>query len=901
MWPPLRFEHHLRHWLNARALMSSNPLPFVVLCAGESMDTSALEAKMAKSAGIFQRSALTILIVSGFLTVGLMAHLATSPPDFNTDLADFAPDSDANDAHERIHQFFPNETRPLFVEVTADNGSSVLSIEHLHLMAEHLAIIEEASEERSNVITVWTTAPGIVQLSLDEEADGMPLANVTSWEHLLELIFEENTTCTLTSDDQLLSAATYASSALLNKDLSIDSTCAYLENGNGSAAPTASSTLWVLEVDPNMDEKTRKVLQDQLRNEFSTLSDDSSLDYGVVSLDLISYDIDEGTFENLALLVVIALLVVVILLAIAFRSIPDVLFPLVGLSSALIWTYGVMNLLGAQFTALEVAVAPLVLGLGIDYAIHLQRAYAAIRKEHADPAEAWLRSCARLSVPLLLAVVTTVAAFLANIISPLPPLATFGYALAFGVVCAFVSATVIVGSLHVVVRGFTVKLETQAITMPKIVDGIVALQQKQQVAVLLVAIFISAASVFGAASLETDFDLGDFVDPEMEIMDVREDLNTNYDSAGWKLLYILFEPVDGATTIPGDAVLLEQLQGLHQDLTSNHDVVGTDERIPSPAYEGPYVVLRDAILRNTSFGEAHNLEVFDGDGDVYVIDQALGCNLVDVFAYLAQNETVADAISGETWSQRVAQTVAMDESGITYLRNEVRVEASTSTQAERVITQVERELGSSEERGTLRDNLVDHAELHVTGDLVVLQTVLDGLSVSQVKTTVISLVVSSVVLLLLTRRVLPAIVVLFPVALASLWVAGSMMALGLKWNVLTVMVTALTLGIGIDYSIHMWRRFEVELARRDTHWEALRAALSTTGVALIMSALTTGFGFMVLLFSPMPVIQDFGLITAVTVFFSLILSLILLPVLVELSARNKEQVLEVSDGTIIEG
>jgi predicted RND superfamily exporter protein len=437
MWPVIVFESTSRHLVKAMRLMPSNPLPFVVLCAGETMDTSALEAKMAKSAGVFQRSALAILIVSGLLTVGLMAHLATSPPNFNTDLADFAPESDANDAHERIHQYFPNETRPLFVEVTADNGSSVLSIENLHLMADHLAIIEEASLERSNMITVWTTAPGIVQLSLDEEAGGMPLANVTSWEHMLELIFEENTTCTLTSDDQLLSAATYASSALLNKDLSIDSTCAYLENGNGSAAPTASSTLWVLEVDPNMDEKTRKVLQDQLRDEFSTLSADSSLDYGVVSLDLISYDIDEGTFENLALLVVIALLVVVILLAIAFRSIPDVLFPLVGLSSALIWTYGVMNLLGAQFTALEVAVAPLVLGLGIDYAIHLQRAYAAIRKEHEDPAEAWLRSCARLSVPLLLAVVTTVAAFLANIISPLPPLATFGYALAFGVVCAF--------------------------------------------------------------------------------------------------------------------------------------------------------------------------------------------------------------------------------------------------------------------------------------------------------------------------------------------------------------------------------------------------------------------------------------------------------------------------------
>jgi predicted RND superfamily exporter protein len=116
-----------------------------------------------------------------------------------------------------------------------------------------------------------------------------------------------------------------------------------------------------------------------------------------------------------------------------------------------------------------------------------------------------------------------------------------------------------------------------------------------------------------------------------------------------------------------------------------------------------------------------------------------------------------------------------------------------------------------------------------------------------------------------------------------------MAVIGLKWNVLTVMVTALTLGIGIDYSIHMWRRFEVELSRRNNHWDALRASISTTGVALIMSALTTALGFLVLMFSPMPVIQDFGLITAITVLFSLVLALVLLPVVMELSARSKEE------------
>ena len=863
------------------------------------MDTTALEERMAGWSSAFQRMAPAFLVIVTLMTVALGAHLVVSPPTFNTDLADFAPESDSRDAHDEIHQFFPNEARPLFVHVSADDGSNILSIENLHIMDSHLLHIENESSKRQDAVAVWTTAPGIVQLALDEEANGTSLDTIQSWSEILDLLFEEDTVCSLTADDQLLSAARYASSALLHTDLNVDASCEYLNDGTGNAAPTATSTLWVLEIDPDLEEEERKIIQDQFRTEFAHLSESSELTYGVASLDLISFDIDQGTFDNLTLLVVLALLVVVLLLAIAFRSINDVAFPLIGLSFALIWTYGILNYFGVRFTALEVAVAPLVLGLGIDYAIHLQRAYSAIRKEQDDSAEAWLRACARLSVPLSLAVVTTVAAFLANVISPLPPIATFGYALAFGVLCAFVSSTVVVGALHVVRKKMSSVKASQAITMPSLVTSIVGVQQKQQVSVLLVTILLSGISIFGAVSLETDFDLADFVDPDMEIMQVREDMADSYDSAGWKLIYILFEPVESSSTIPGDSLMLNELRGLHKDLETNHDVVGTDDAPASPSYEGPYVVLRDAILRNSSFGDTYNLEVYAGD--VYLQNTSLDLHLATVFSELSSNQTVADALTGETWAQRIDQTVYLVDGEIKYLRTEVRVEASTSAQSQIVINNIEEQLGSTENTGTLRYNLESHANLHVTGDLVILQTVLDGLNASQIKSTTISLFVSMLVLLALTRRVVPALVVLLPVALASLWVAGSMFLLGLKWNVLTVMVTALTIGIGIDYSIHMWRRIEVELARRDTHWEALRAALSTTGVALIMSALTTAFGFLVLLFSPMPVIQDFGLITAVTVFFSLILALLLLPVLVELSARNKEEVLELDDGSVIEG
>lgn len=848
------------------------------------MDTAGLEERLAQLAPVFKRSAPFIVGVFALVTILLASNLYFSPPTFQTDLNEFSPETEASQAHDRIHEHFPNEMRPLFVHVTADDGSNVLSLESLNAMSRDLAHFQNESEKRQDFVTVWTTAPGILQLALDEEADGRSIESLADWPELLSLVFDENETCALTTDDQLLSAATYASAALLHKDLDYDPVCDYLDDGSGTGIPSASSTLWVLEVNPDLEDSVRRELQNQLRDVFDERSLSSDLQYEVISNDLLAHDIDEGTFDNLLVLVGLAFLVVVVMLGVSFRSVNQVVFPLVGLTSALIWTYGLLNLSGAVFTALEATVAPLVLGLGIDYAIHLQRSQRSESETYPDIAESWLRSVGHLSVPLTLAVVTTVAAFLANIISPLPPLATLGYALSLGVVSAFISSTVFVGALHVVFGkdDLDEREVPPVLKLPQLSERIMRVQQKQQVGVLLVTILVSGLAVYGAASLETDFDLADFVNEDLPIMTVRDDLATSYQSAGWKVVYVLMEPADGQVFIPGDHVLLTELNYFHSDLESNNDVVG----VPTPSYEGPLPVLRDAILRNESLGAQFNLEV--DRGEVLRIDRDDDLDLGAFFTALASNTSVADPLTGETWQERVEQVVHLNGDNIVHLRHEIRVEASTSVESSRVIDNFVEILGATDDSGTLKYQLKDHAQLHVTGDLVMLETVLDGLSLTQIESTVISLVVSFLVLFVLTRRVMPAVTVLFPVGVASLWVVGSMALLGLKWNVLTVMVTALTLGIGIDYSIHMWRRFEVEMAKRGDHWEALRAALDTTGVALIMSAVTTMAGFAVLLFSPMPIIQDFGLITAVTVLFSLLLALMLLPVLVELAARGQE-------------
>jgi predicted RND superfamily exporter protein len=166
----------------------------------------------------------------------------------------------------------------------------------------------------------------------------------------------------------------------------------------------------------------------------------------------------------------------------------------------------------------------------------------------------------------------------------------------------------------------------------------------------------------------------------------------------------------------------------------------------------------------------------------------------------------------------------------------------------------------------------------VSGDAVRLNLVLKGLTTSQLESTAISLIVSTLVLYVLTRRIGLAIIVITPVAIAAIWVVGAMALFNLNWNVLTVMVTALTIGLGIDYSIHVWRKFEILKDKMDP-WEAIKEMHASTGSALILSAGTTICGFLVLRLSPMPVVQDFGVVTSLTVLFSLVLALGLMPLL----------------------
>ena len=120
-----------------------------------------------------------------------------------------------------------------------------------------------------------------------------------------------------------------------------------------------------------------------------------------------------------------------------------------------------------------------------------------------------------------------------------------------------------------------------------------------------------------------------------------------------------------------------------------------------------------------------------------------------------------------------------------------------------------------------------------------------------------------------------------PIVLVLISVLGTMALLDIPYTVVTSIITALSIGIGVDYTIHVIHRYREEFSRLRNPERAAIRTLATTGSALLGSALTTAFGFGVLIASPLLASQQFGITAMITIVYSLIVSVtVVLPAMV---------------------
>ena len=266
--------------------------------------------------------------------------------------------------------------------------------------------------------------------------------------------------------------------------------------------------------------------------------------------------------------------------------------------------------------------------------------------------------------------------------------------------------------------------------------------------------------------------------------------------------------------------------------------------------------------------------------------QTTDLDIENLYNYLYQRDLdIAEPFTKETYSERIKHVLYKDSEG-NFVSSVIRVYLGPTTNYD-----LDND-GLEFMREELSENIPssmtsEEYTISITGGHVLTSVTVNEIQSTQISSTLLSVVLAAIVLTIIYRNLELGLIATLPTILATIWIMATMWYVGITLNVLTVMVTALTVGLGIDYAIHIVERYREEIEHKSER-QALESTIKLTGSAILISGLTTVCGFAVLFLSPMPLVRNFGIITAATIVYSIIIAIFVLPSMIWMSNRIKE-------------
>ena len=409
-----------------------------------------------------------------------------------------------------------------------------------------------------------------------------------------------------------------------------------------------------------------------------------------------------------------------------------------------------------------------------------------------------------------------------------------------------------------------------------LVADVVAGLARFRLVVLLTAAGVTAVAVLFALQLNPELDVKDFFDSGSDFVVSLDKLEEHVAERGG-------EP--GIIYVAGDLTDPQALASISQFV----DRLGDNQRVGRDADGNPSVEdnLLDALERVTGSAYAKDqvalvtgVEITDADGD-RVPDARE--QIRATYDYIVENGVPLDENTLVYDASQIREVLFHDPRGI---EDQVTIlEIGIPGTRQQTNVKLAREALSRDLDALREDPSITRAGL--TGSPFVREGQLEAATDTLQRSLPIAVVAALVLLLVAMRSVRYAVVTIIPIGLVVAWLYALMYATGFGLNFVTATIGAISIGVGVDFSIHMTERFREELRRTGTRIDALRQAANGTGVALLASAGSSIVGFVILGFAPMPMFSSFGFLTALMIFLALVASLVVLPSLLLLVTPQK--------------
>ena len=190
----------------------------------------------------------------------------------------------------------------------------------------------------------------------------------------------------------------------------------------------------------------------------------------------------------------------------------------------------------------------------------------------------------------------------------------------------------------------------------------------------------------------------------------------------------------------------------------------------------------------------------------------------------------------------------------------------------------------------IKENSTEDIKIELTGMPSVYSAMDESLINSQISSLLISILLVLIIVGLILRSPIKGVYATVPIIATITFLFGFMGLTGIPLDIATVLVGSIALGIGIDYSIHIITHFSHAYKETNHLQKAMEETIMVSGKAIVINVLSVTSGFLVLIFSQMVPLQNFGILVAISMIGSGLGSLTLLPVLLILHYRRKERI-----------
>ena len=538
-------------------------------------------------------------------------------------------------------------------------------------------------------------------------------------------------------------------------------------------------------------------------------------------------------------------------------------------------TMGIIGWSNYEVTMTVIIVGPIVLALGVSYGLHITNRYAEAKGTPNEKMEEALNSTGRA---VFLSAITTIIGFISLTFTPMAPIQTVGWSLAFGIVVVYVMTMLMVPNLTILLD-----LKKPSHPPPKVFVAIVSVPVKwTKVTLVLFIIAMIFSAGISRENVESNLDLLEMAPQDVDAVQKMKTYSDEFESGQPGFLKIS-ENI-GATADLTDLTADDPFSGLEAIERLEGQCAEVD-RVTAVSI----VFLMEAIAVSVNVSGAPVADLID--------DTPAPQPIKDVARLIFDNEQSGNASFWRTLDTLDAQELGGQQAqnfliyvfynSLTDEMRELFISSDYSSSLIYIDMPFMDVVGTETATNLVNKHAANSGLGGTTGtpELIGVASVtieVNNLIVgSQWSSLLFALLFTIVTLGLVFRDILYALLTTIPVGftVAMQWMIMDFG--GVELSLVTVMIGSILVGVGVDFSIHIANRVR-ELGG---NLEAIKSACSSTGMSLAEATTVTTAGMFCAFGIPIPAIKPFITVIIILLIIAAISALILLPAIYALMVK----------------